>query len=159
MEHKLIQDMPNLSHDERERLKQDIASSGKVLCPVILDQNGEIVDGHNRAAIAAELGIDFPVQQHTFSSDAEKRAFALRVNLNRRHLSPEQTREVSARKRDVAAELRGQGKTQAAVAAMVGVSQQAVDQWEAGHNSEGRNMSTDCRVKGSIERHESSERR
>lgn len=51
--------MPDLDTETRAALRDSISMLG-VLYPIIVDQNGEIIDGHNRWAIADELNIDCP---------------------------------------------------------------------------------------------------
>lgn len=75
-----------LRAEEREALKRDIAKRG-VLVPVEYDADtGDILDGHNRAEIAAELGIGFPRVERSFANDQERREHVLKLNLLRRHL-------------------------------------------------------------------------
>ncbi len=76
-----------LRPEEYAALKADIDKHG-VLVPVELDQDGNILDGHNRAAIAAELGREYPTVVRSFASEAEKREHVLKINLLRRHLGP-----------------------------------------------------------------------
>ena len=79
--------LPPLTAEERAGLTADIKARG-VLVPVEKDENGDILDGHNRAAIADELGIDYPVIVRHFGSEQEKREHVLKINLVRRHLDP-----------------------------------------------------------------------
>ncbi len=57
----LYQFLPPLSADEREALRESIATFG-VLQAVITDETGNVLDGHHRAEIAAELGIEYPTK-------------------------------------------------------------------------------------------------
>lgn len=79
--------LPPLTKEERDGLMADVKARG-VLVPVEKDEDGEILDGHNRAAIADELGIDYPVITRRFASEQEKREHVLKINLVRRHLDP-----------------------------------------------------------------------
>ncbi len=56
-----FQVMPDLAPDEYEALKSDIAKRG-IQIPVLIDQAGDIVDGHHRFRIATELGIVCPTE-------------------------------------------------------------------------------------------------
>lgn len=86
--------MPDLSPEEFEVLKQDIAKSG-VLVPVEYDENGNILDGHHRVRACAELGIkEWPSVVRVGFTEEQKRTHARRLNLNRRHLTQEQKREL-----------------------------------------------------------------
>jgi site-specific DNA-methyltransferase (adenine-specific) len=76
-----------LRPDERASLRADIARRG-VMVAVEKDEDGNILDGHHRAAIAGELGIDYPVIVRTFASEQAKREHVIKLNLARRHLDP-----------------------------------------------------------------------
>jgi len=76
-------------------LREDIEARG-VLVPVEEDEHGSILDGHNRAAIARELGIDYPRLIRAGLTEEEKRSHVRKVNLLRRHLDREQKRMLIA---------------------------------------------------------------
>ncbi len=85
---------PVLSDDEYESLKQDIADRG-VLVPVEYDEHGAILDGHHRVRACRELGIkDWPTVTRGGMDDEAKAEHVLSLNLSRRHLTPEQRREL-----------------------------------------------------------------
>ena len=46
-----FQVMPELSTDEYAELKADIAKNG-VVVPVLVDEDGNIIDGHNRVQLS-----------------------------------------------------------------------------------------------------------
>ncbi|MGA2805691.1 MAG: DNA methyltransferase [Acidimicrobiales bacterium] len=80
--------LPPLQEAAYRSLRADIERHG-VLVPIDVDEEGEILDGHNRQAIADELGIDCPrVVRAGLGTDAAKVDYALRMNLLRRHLGP-----------------------------------------------------------------------
>lgn len=85
--------MPALTDDEILALREDIAQNG-MLHPIIVDEKGRILDGHHRAAIAAELG--FKPERHVMQglTEVEKRTVAFRLNTGRRHMNREQRRAV-----------------------------------------------------------------
>jgi ParB-like chromosome segregation protein Spo0J len=86
--------MPRLSADEYADLEQSIKADG-VLVPIIVSPGGEIIDGHHRAEIARRLGVHCPeVVKH--GDATELRTFAYSLNLNRRHLTREQRRDLIA---------------------------------------------------------------
>ncbi len=87
--------MPPLSGEEYEALKADIAEHG-VLVAVVKDQHGNILDGHHRVRIAAELGIGYPSEVREVADGGAARDVALALNLARRHLTREQRRELIA---------------------------------------------------------------
>jgi N6-adenosine-specific RNA methylase IME4/ParB-like chromosome segregation protein Spo0J len=73
--------------EERAALRADIEKRG-VMVPVEKDEAGNVLDGHNRAEIAGELGIDYPEVVRTFKTEEEKREHVIKLNLARRHLDP-----------------------------------------------------------------------
>lgn len=82
------------------------------------------------------------------ATDAEKSAYAIAMNENRRHLSQEQQRELLKRKKEIAALLRGEGKTQEQVAKVMGIAQNTLSDWEDGTNIGADNGSApDLRIK------------
>ena len=82
--------LPELMREQYEALKKDIAELG-VIVPVIVDEFGAILDGHNRARACRELGInDYPVEVRSGLSEAEKRVLARKLNVLRRHMNREQ---------------------------------------------------------------------
>jgi ParB-like chromosome segregation protein Spo0J len=56
--------LPPLSAEEYAALKADIAANG-VRVPIERDEEGEIIDGFNRAQICEELGIECPANVRT----------------------------------------------------------------------------------------------
>lgn len=88
--------LPNLSSDEYEALKADIALRG-VQVPVEYDELGNILDGHHRIRACQELGVkDWPRIVRTGMTEDEKAEHVLALNLDRRHLDREQRRELVA---------------------------------------------------------------
>lgn len=86
--------LPELPPEQFEALKADIAERG-VVVPVVVDEFGAILDGHNRARACRELGInDYPVEVRSGLSEEEKRVFARKLNVLRRHLSRDQVRDL-----------------------------------------------------------------
>lgn len=89
-----IQPMPDLTPEQYDALRADIAEHG-VQVPVTKDQHGRVLDGNNRVAIAAELGItDVPTVVRHVAGDDEAHDIAVTLNCARRHLNQEQTREL-----------------------------------------------------------------
>jgi len=109
--------LPLLSQQELEILRQSIADHG-VLCPVVRDKHGRMIDGHNRQRIAAELGVDCPLVTLDVEGEEADR-LALELQVGRRNLDPR------ARDEYIAA-LRRAGMTQQAIADAVGMSQRGV---------------------------------
>ena len=87
----VFQPMPDLTPDQYEALRSDIGANG-VLVPVAVDQHGRIIDGHNRWAIAADLGIDCPTVVLEVPDDDAAMSLAVTLNGARRHLTQDQKR-------------------------------------------------------------------
>jgi len=86
--------LAELDRESFAALKADIAARG-VIVPVLVDEFGAIIDGHNRARACGELGInDYPVEVRSGLSEADKRTLARKLNVLRRHLSREQVRQL-----------------------------------------------------------------
>jgi ParB-like chromosome segregation protein Spo0J len=82
--------LPKLTNDEYERLKADIQANG-VRVPVIVDEDGTVLDGRHRWQICEELGLECPTALPVSGlSDYEKRLLSVSVNVNRRHLTDAQ---------------------------------------------------------------------
>lgn len=88
--------LPPLTPDEYESLKGNIKDRG-VLQPVVVDERGEVLDGHHRAQVCDELGIEWPRVVLEGLTELEKVEQALMLNLGRRHLTQEQRRDLVLR--------------------------------------------------------------
>jgi len=82
----IFQFMPPLLPSEYASLTESIRQHG-IQVPVLVDENGAIIDGHHRDMIAAELGIDCPRDVREGLSDSVKRTLAISLNKDRRHLT------------------------------------------------------------------------
>ena len=88
--------LPDLPLDQYEALKADIAARG-VQVAVDVDEYGNILDGHHHVRVCRELGInDYPVAVRNGLSEEEKRVYARKANVLRRHLNCDQIRELVA---------------------------------------------------------------
>lgn len=119
--------LPPLKTSERDALAADIKANG-VLHPVVIDEDGNILDGHHRYSIDRNA----PTVVVSGLSEEEKQAYTIRANLARRNLSPDQTRDVAKRQKEIAKRLRESDAkrwTQKAVGALLGVARQTVQGW------------------------------
>ena len=119
--------LPPLSAEEFSSLKDDIKSHG-VLQPVVIDEIGNILDGHHRYRVDKNA----PTVSITGLSDAEKRAFVQSSNMKRRNLSPEQKAEVRQQMIATAKALKEEDSkkwTQVKIAKAFGVSREVVSDW------------------------------
>lgn len=113
--------LPALSDNDYELLKADIAQRG-VQVPVEYDELGEILDGHHRVRSCQDLGIkDWPKIIRSGMTKEEKVEHALSLNMNRRHLTRKQRKELVVN-------LRAQGWSLRRIAERVGVSDFTVRQ-------------------------------
>ena len=116
--------LPPLTTHEFESLEADIKRNG-LLHPIIVDENGDILDGHHRAKIVDKYE---PVVM-TGLSEAQKKAFVYKMNFTRRNLSKTQKDEQKKNMKIVAKELQEEGVTQADIGAMLGVDQSTISKW------------------------------
>jgi ParB-like chromosome segregation protein Spo0J len=117
---------PLLDSATEAALKASIERWG-VIVPVVKDQDGVILDGHHRARLADELGLDYPITRMVLEDEADRTAVVRTLNVDRRHLDPTQRAEI-------AASLRADGHSLRAIAGAVGVSQEQVRQDLSGVN-------------------------
>ena len=89
----LFQTMPPLSPDEYASLEQSIIEHG-ILVPVLVDENGTVIDGHHRQKIAVENDLRCPVEVRGGLSEADKRTLSISLNVDRRQLTREQRRAI-----------------------------------------------------------------
>lgn len=104
----------DLDDETNDALKKSIARFG-VVCPVIVDGNGSIIDGHQRARIAGELGLTYSVIKRSVKNDDDAISLAYSLNADRRHLTVDERREIVA-------DLRAQGFSLRAIAGVVNAS-------------------------------------
>jgi ParB-like chromosome segregation protein Spo0J len=84
----------NLDIGTYESIKQSIRENG-IRDPIELNQNYEILDGHNRTQIAIELGLEeIPVHINSFDSEIQEKKFVIEMNLERRQLNDFQKGEL-----------------------------------------------------------------
>jgi ParB-like chromosome segregation protein Spo0J len=109
---------PPLDEATEAALRASIERFG-VLVPILLDQHGGIIDGHHRARLAGELGLEPRVEVIEVRDNAHARALATTLNSDRRHL------DVWTR-RKVVESLRSEGHSERAIAGAVGVTKTTV---------------------------------
>jgi ParB-like chromosome segregation protein Spo0J len=88
------QPLPDLPPDGFEALKADIAQNG-LQYPIIKDEKGNTLDGHQRERAERELGNkNYPIKVIPGLTEEQKWHFALAVNVKRRNLTTAQKREL-----------------------------------------------------------------
>lgn len=85
--HWALDRVPPMTAAERHGLRKSIREHG-CLVPIELDDDGQVLDGRERLAVCAELGIDPPTITRRGLSDEEKAGQALALNLSRGDYSP-----------------------------------------------------------------------
>ena len=86
--------VPGLSPEESESLNQSIKADG--LCvPIIVNQDGTILDGHHRYKACQKLGIKPKTIVREFSDKLEEQLFVINCNLIRRQLNNFQRTELA----------------------------------------------------------------
>jgi transcriptional regulator with XRE-family HTH domain len=80
--------VPKLSEQEYSSLKQDISEYGQ-LYPIIINQDGVVLDGHHRFRICQELGLEPQYKVMIFKDRVDERVFVTKSNLagKGRHLN------------------------------------------------------------------------
>ena len=115
---------PLLPHDELDAFVADIAARGQ-LKPIILDQDGFIVDGRNRWLAIMLLGRE-PITEMREFTDASAATFVISSNIRRRHLTTSERAMLAARLRELAGEPGNFPVTQEEAAKAVGVDVRSV---------------------------------
>lgn len=85
--------LPPLSPEDLDRLRESIRERG-IEVPIIVDEDGNIIDGHNRKRIADELGVPCRQEVRSGLADHEKRILAAELNSARRQLTDAQKVEL-----------------------------------------------------------------
>lgn len=113
--------LPSLNLDEYEALRESIRENG-VIESILVDEEGNVIDGHHRLKVCEELGIECPRRALMGLSDEQKQDLSLELNLHRRQLTKEQ-------KKEIAANLREQGWTQERIGKALGVDRSTISRW------------------------------
>ncbi len=87
---------PDLHPADYEALKESIRVHG-VRVPAVVDQQGKIIDGWHRKQACDELKLYCPREVRQFNSNVERMQAAISLNVNRRHISGRQRRELVAK--------------------------------------------------------------
>lgn len=121
------------------KLREQIAHEG-VLYPLIVWTNGEIIDGHTRFRIAAELGMPVPDFKVKDCTEDEAHWLAYRLNEDRRAMTKEQRNAHLLW-------LRSKGYTQQQAADAVGVSPSRASEIESDARTSGSEVLGDDKPK------------
>jgi len=94
---KLIYPLSNL---EYEALKNSIKEDG-LHYPIIVNEKGEILDGHHRYKICKDLDIPIKYEIKYFDDAIEEKKFVIDINLKRRQLNDFQKAELAYKLEDI----------------------------------------------------------
>lgn len=99
--------IPALSPAEYGTVKDSISKLGGVKIPIELNEKLEVLDGHNRTRISAELGFELISGRiHNFNGDSlAEKEFIIMCNLDRRQLNPFQRIELVMKLEPIQVEL------------------------------------------------------
>lgn len=92
--------VPELSPEEYESLKQSIMKDG-LYVPIIVNQNGIILDGHHRYKACQELGIEPKTIVKEFEDKLDEQLFVVDCNLIRRQLNNFQRTELALKSKPI----------------------------------------------------------
>jgi ParB-like chromosome segregation protein Spo0J len=95
-----------LTREQYEALKQDIAEAGRVLVPISINENGDVLDGHHRLRACKELHVEHPpLKVERFANELEEELFVSRINRIRRQLPKFEDIELAFEEQAIRAEL------------------------------------------------------
>ena len=120
--------LPPLSAEEYAALEASIAELGQQT-PVLIDEEGNIIDGHNRHRI---LGDKVTTKVVSGKTDLEKKAMIYRFAGEGRQMTAEHRRELTDHMKATARGLRAEDpkkNTQTRIASMFGVARKTVRKW------------------------------
>ncbi len=135
--------LPPLRSDEFDALKQDIEVNGQQV-PIMVTPDGIVIDGHHRLRVCRELGL-VPLVREVVTAYPE--GMAIKMNLVRRNLSPDQQSVVRHQQQTLAAKMAQDGMTQVEIGKALGVSQQSVAKWAETFTTRSNGFRPDNRVK------------
>ena len=96
---------PVISESEYKTIKHSIKQDGQHV-PVIINQKGEILDGHTRFKACKEIGIaPRTMMREEFEDPLLEKQFIIDINRNRRHLNPFQRIELECKYETIESEL------------------------------------------------------
>ena len=135
--------LPPLRSDEFDALKQDIEANGQQV-PIMVTPDGIVIDGHHRLRVCRELGLVPLVREIT---TAYPKAMAIKMNLIRRNLSPDQQSVVRFQQQELAAKMAQDGMTQAEIGEALGVPRPTIARWVETNVQSNNGFRPDNRVK------------
>src|SRR5215204_1177916 len=92
--------VPEISAEEYNALKQSIKENG-LYVPIIVNQNGILLDGHHRYKACQELGITPSQVVRKFADELDEKLFVIDCNLTRRQLNNFQRTELALKSKPI----------------------------------------------------------
>jgi ParB-like chromosome segregation protein Spo0J len=106
--------IPPISESEYKTIKESIKDDGQHV-PIITNQKCEILDGHTRFKACLELGIEpITIMRREFEDPLLAKQFIIKINRNRRQLTPFQRIELQYKLEPIEAELAKKRQTELA---------------------------------------------
>ena len=96
--------VPQLSAEEYESLRQSIKENG-LYVPIMVNQDGIVLDGHHRYRICRELGIEHKTLVKEFKEKLDEQLFVIDCNLKRRQLNNFQRTELALKSKSILTEI------------------------------------------------------
>ena len=93
--------VPKQSPEEYESLKRSIKEENGLYVPIIVNQNGVILDGHHRYKACQELGIEPETVVKEFNNELDEQLFVVDCNLVRRQLNSFQRIELALKSKPI----------------------------------------------------------
>jgi ParB-like chromosome segregation protein Spo0J len=90
-----------LSPEEYKSLKESIKKENGLFVPIIVNQNGIVLDGHHRYKACQELGIEPKTSVREFKDKLEEQLFVIDCNLVRRQLNNFQKTELALKSKPI----------------------------------------------------------
>ncbi len=139
--------LPPLSTQEREALEADIRSEG-VLAPVLVTEDGVVLDGHNRLSVDNKAPTKIVAGSGDWS-EAHRKAFVMGTATKHRNMSDSQWRgKYDKVRKSIAKALALEGYTQERIGQLFGVARNTVSVWLGISNvNDDDTNNPDCRVK------------
>jgi ParB-like chromosome segregation protein Spo0J len=92
--------VPEISVEEYEVLKQSVKENGLYI-PIIVNQNGVLLDGHHRYKACLKLGIEVSHIVREFTDELDEKLFVIDCNLTRRQLNNFQRTELAIKSKPI----------------------------------------------------------
>ncbi len=96
--------VPELTTEEYELLKESIKQDG-LWVPLIVNQDGVLLDGHHRYKACQELGIEPYCKVKGFKNEYDEKLFVIGCNLKRRQLNNFQRIELALKSKSIKQEI------------------------------------------------------